>query len=100
MRDRADPVGKGERGSLVIGDGDQWHVPEFLKDRYKVRQIHSPMDGCHGGNLLPSDKRELNITVMEMNEFELFGALEDFFDFDDVSGQRIFDISIGAQRGF
>src|SRR5437764_14520805 len=99
MRHRADPVCKRERDSLVIGDGNQWHVAKFLKHRYKVRQIHSPMDRCHSGNLLPSDKREVHITVMEMNQIELFGALEDLFDFDDVSAHWIFDLSIGTHRG-
>jgi hypothetical protein len=51
-------------------------------------------------NAQAAGSREMQVTVMEMDKIETFGALNNLLDFDHISSCRIFNRRIGPQGAF
>src|ERR1700730_2908504 len=86
-----------ERLALRTGNGNNWHLPEFLVDSDKIWKIQSPVQCCHLLDLALSPLGEMQIVDVKMNHVELVTPLPHFFNHQKMVGQRVNASWIGSK---
>jgi hypothetical protein len=95
--DIAHPINPWKRPALRPGNGNDWHLLEFLEDIDKIWKIQSPVQGCNLFDIALSALGEMQIVDVKMNHVELVTPLPHFFNHQKVVGQRVNASLIGSK---
>jgi hypothetical protein len=91
------PINLWERFALRTGNGNDWHLLEFLEDIDKIWKIQSPVQRCNLFDIAMSALGEMQIVDVKVNHVELVTPLPHFFNHQKMMGQRVNASRIGAK---
>src|SRR6185437_10142793 len=72
---RRNEIGVRQWLTLVVGDGNQWHVAEAAIERLEIPQILPAVKRGQGPSSQRAEKREMEQIDMKMKDVEFIGAL-------------------------
>src|SRR6185437_15002985 len=95
---RRNEIGVRQWLTLVVGDGNQWHVAEAAIERLEIPQILPAVKRGQGASGQRAEKREMEQIDMKMKNVKLLGALAHPIDHQHKVRNDIAHGRIKAQR--